>query len=149
VRLFVYGTLRPGGRFWDRLAPWVREVGATGTLRGHSLFAGPDYPLAAPAPDGWGPATGVVGEPVVVDDAAAEEALAVVDTIEGAPELFQRVAVADGMWVYVATPATLLEVAGVEVPTGDWFDARPAARAAWETALAVPYPGPTCSYDPA
>lgn len=148
MKFFVYGTLRPGGQFWQRVAHRVTSVGATGTLGGHSLFAGPTYPLAAPAPEGWGPATGVVGEQVEVADDDAEAVLAELDAIEGAPDLFARVLVGD-MWVYLATAQTLLEVAPRPVPTGDWFDARPPAQVAWEAALATPYTGPTCVYGPA
>jgi gamma-glutamylcyclotransferase (GGCT)/AIG2-like uncharacterized protein YtfP len=147
VKFFVYGTLRPGGQYWPRLAPWVVSVGETGTLRGHSLFAGPAYPLAAPTPEGWGPATGVVGEPVEVADDDAAEVLAELDTIEGAPQLFYRV-LAGELWVYLATPETLLDVAPRPVPTGDWFDARPSAQVAWESALATPYLGSRCVYEP-
>lgn len=147
MHVFVYGTLRPGGQHWASLSPWVRAVGATGVLDGHHLFAGPAYPLAAPAPAGWGPATGVVGEAVEVDDSAAGEVLEHLDAVEGAPELFRRVQVA-GMWLYLATAATLLEVAGQAVASGDWFDVEPSARGAWERALAMPYGGPTCRYGP-
>lgn len=147
MRLFVYGTLRPGGRFWEQIADLVSAVGSTGTLTGYRLIAGPSYPLATPAPDGEFPTTGVVGEPVEVDDAVAGQLLAITDTIEGAPELFGRVEVA-GMWCYLATPQTLVEVGGTPVASGDWFDVDPSAREAWEAALAMPYVGPTCRYGP-
>jgi len=88
-----------------------------------------------------------VGEPVEVDDADAEAVLAELDAIEGAPDLFSRVLIGD-LWVYLATPATLLDLAPRPVPTGDWFDARPSARVAWESALATAYAGPTRTYGP-
>lgn len=150
MQIFVYGTLRPGGRFWPRVARSVRRVGPTGVLAAHTLFAGDTYPLAAPTPTGWGTSTGVVGEPLEVDEADAEAVLGVLDGIEGAPELFQRTVVGDRvlgeLWVYVATPDTLRATAGGPVPSGDWFDVDRGARAAWESVLAAPYSGPTCRY---
>ena len=151
--IFVYGTLRPGGLFWDQLAPWVSEVGPTGVLGGHRLLAGDDYPLAVPAPhgaegadDAEGP-VGVVGEPVVVAGEHAAGALRVVDAIEGVPDLFTRVEVG-GLWVYVATPDTRLTAGLRVVASGDWFDVEPGAARAWEATLGTPYLGPTCRYGP-
>lgn len=147
MNLFVYGTLRPGGRFWSQVAPWVDDVSATVRLDGLNLFAGPGYPLAAESPEGWGAARGVVGEVLSVDDATSSEALGVVDRIEGEPHLFRRIE-RGGWWAYVATPSTLLDLAGQPIPTGDWFDLDTGAREAWEETLRRAYVGPEISPRP-
>lgn len=163
VRVFVYGTLRPGGVFWTQaLAGRVTNVSATVRINGLSLIDGPGYPLAvrgdgdacvaidagsgpdADAAGEW--ASGVVGEVVDVPVALAATVLADLDRIEGVPALFERISI-DGVWVYVASTGTAqvtrpgMPTTGTLVTSGDWFDVAPTARAAWEREMGRGYVG--------
>ena len=142
MRLFVYGTLRPGGRYWsESLGPFVAAVSPTLVLPGFELFRGPGYPVAAASPLGADAASGVVGEIVTVEAKWAGVVLASLDRIEGHPTLFRRIDV-DGMWFYTATDTTLLDLAGTPISSGDWFDIDDAAQRAWSAELGRTYVGP-------
>lgn len=86
--LFVYGTLRPGRRYWPRVAELVDVVGDA-TCPGSVV----DTPFGWPAADLSAPGRfpGILLQPR--DPDAAREAVRVTDEIEGAPSLFQRRAV--------------------------------------------------------
>lgn len=116
-RLFVYGTLRPGGGAFERLL-----VGAVGSaspagLPGHRLYgAGLPYPFVLPGP-------GVVLGDVVSLVPPVDRTLAVLDDYEG-PEYVRVAAELDDgapAWLYRAAPSVAL---GEErlIPSGDWFD---------------------------
>lgn len=146
MQVFVYGTLRAGGRYWPHaLGSCVDAVSPTVTMPGLDLFEGPGYPLAATSPDGCG--TGVVGEVVTIATPWVGVVLAELDRIEGHPGLFLRVE-RDGVWTYVATPSTLLDVAGPQIPSGDWFAVDTEACRAWSTELGRTYIGSTSMFPP-
>jgi gamma-glutamylcyclotransferase (GGCT)/AIG2-like uncharacterized protein YtfP len=159
VRVFVYGTLRPGGVFWTQaLAGRVTNVSATVRIDGLHLIDGPGYPLAvrgdgdarvdtdADAGAAGGRASGVVGEVVDVPLPLATAVMADLDRIEGVPALFERIDI-DGVWVYVASTGAAqatrpgMPTAGTLVTSGDWFDVAPTARAAWEREMGRGYIG--------
>ena len=135
TRVFVYGTLRPGGRFWHQaLAGRVAAVGPTVRLPGLQLWDGPGFPLAV----GGGTVKSVVGEVVSIVPGHAAGVMADLDRIEAVGELFDRVD-RDGVWVYVATASGLSACGAERIASGDWFDVDPEARAAWEQLMGVPY----------
>jgi len=169
VRVFVYGTLRPGGVFWAQaLAGRVTNVSATVRIDGLHLIDGPGYPLAVRGDDdlrvdagagagagavagvagdiAGGRASGVVGEVVDVPLSLATAVLADLDRIEGVPALFERIRIG-GVWVYMASARTAtltstgLAAGGTLVVSGDWFDVAPTARAAWEREMGRSYVG--------
>lgn len=89
--LFVYGTLRPGERYWPRISDLVVVVGDA-TCAGRVVptrFGWPAADLAAP-----GRFDGVLLRPR--DPGAARSLVEVVDRIEDAPRLFRRRAVPVG-----------------------------------------------------
>lgn len=151
VRVFVYGTLRPGGVFWTQaLVGRVTNVSDTMRIGGLHLIDGPSYPLAVRGDGGddaaGGRASGVVGEVVDVPVALAATVLADLDRIEGVPALFERISI-DGVWVYVASTGIAhvtrpgRPTTGTLVNSGDWFDVAPTARAAWEREMGRGYVG--------
>jgi gamma-glutamylcyclotransferase (GGCT)/AIG2-like uncharacterized protein YtfP len=166
ARVFVYGTLRPGGVFWfQALAGRVSAVSSTVRVAGLHLVNGPGYPMAVRAvtqessSQGM-PPSGVVGEVVDIPMPLARAVLADLDRIEGVPHLFERITI-DGVCVYVAaasaagragdgtlgadTPSESVAVTGVAigsvVASGDWFDVAPAARHAWQVEMGRDYSG--------
>ncbi|MGA2082301.1 MAG: gamma-glutamylcyclotransferase family protein [Holophaga sp.] len=134
--LFVYGTLREGGRGH----PWILRThpeGITGACAPGRLFHLPaaGYPAMVPGPEPGTPGPGpgwVVGEFVGYEDedalAAALVDLDQLEDVEG--ELFERrivPVVLDsghryGAWAYVFPEERLrrLEREAVELPGGDW-----------------------------
>ena len=134
--LFVYGSLREGGRGHA----WVRRTDPIGTTRAWTsgrLFHLPaaGYPALVPVPEPGSPVPGpgwVVGEFIGYEDAAAlDRALQDLDQVEDVEgELFERrilpVVLDSGhryaAWVYVFPEDRLprLEKEGVELPGGDW-----------------------------
>jgi gamma-glutamylcyclotransferase (GGCT)/AIG2-like uncharacterized protein YtfP len=146
MRLFVYGTLRPGGRYWaEELSAYVEAVSPTVIMPGLDLFGGPGFPIAATNPLGDDAATGVVGEVVAAQPKWTGVVLERLDVIEGHPRLFERVE-RDGVWVYVATPATLDRLGTRQVPSGDWFDLDDDAQRAWSAEVGRQYVGPAAPY---
>jgi len=136
--LFVYGTLREGGRSHG----WIRRTepeGATLAYAPGRLFHLPSagYPAMVPGPEPATPAPGpgwVVGEFLgYEDEAALDSALEDLDQLEDVEgELFTRrivpVLLDSGhryqAWVYVFPEDRLrrLEKEGVELAGGDWRD---------------------------
>jgi gamma-glutamylcyclotransferase (GGCT)/AIG2-like uncharacterized protein YtfP len=134
--IFVYGTLRSGGRNHG----WVRRTlpeGITGAYAPGRLFHLPavGFPalIAIPEPEQLPPGPGwVVGEFVGYEDEQALESAALdldqLEDVDGG--LFERVllpvVLASGhryqAWVYVFPEDRLgrLEREGVELPDGDW-----------------------------
>ena len=82
IDLFVYGTLVPGGRYYDVVARWV-QAHRPAAVRGRLYDTGRGYP-AASFTDGGEPVHGAV-----LTLAPADEALAALDDFEG-PE-YRRV----------------------------------------------------------
>ena len=136
--VFVYGTLRPGRANWAVVAPWCRRH-EPAILPGFGLYA-LDHPVVAPLDDrtGTGTGSGVRGDLLWLDPAAAEHALARLDAFEGvargdapvsyyrrASHLVHRVA-GDApesveAWVYVPGDALAARIEpGRRVPGDDW-----------------------------
>ncbi|MFG2947454.1 gamma-glutamylcyclotransferase family protein [Streptomyces adustus] len=129
---FVYGTLRPGGRYHDAFLGGRTRSAHPARLAGAVLYDGPGYPYAVEEPGGGG----VRGELLTVPVEAYDELLAELDRLEeyvpGDPRsLYLRVERevgrdADGAavraWVYVAAPAVAerLRADGRIVEGGDW-----------------------------
>jgi gamma-glutamylcyclotransferase (GGCT)/AIG2-like uncharacterized protein YtfP len=82
--LFLYGTLQPRCSRWPLLAPFVTSEPRPATTTGHLFDSGMGYPAAVFGPEGRVPG-------MVVTLGAAEEALAMLDEVEGvAACLFRR-----------------------------------------------------------
>ena len=134
--LFVYGSLREGGRSHA----WIQRtdpVGSTSAWTPGRLFHLPTagYPAMVPSPEPGSPHPGpgwVAGEFIgYEDEAALNRALQDLDQLEDVEgELFERqilpVVLDSGhhyaAWIYVFPEDRLprLEKEGVELPGGDW-----------------------------
>jgi gamma-glutamylcyclotransferase (GGCT)/AIG2-like uncharacterized protein YtfP len=112
VDLFVYGTLVPGGRWWDEVERFVRAH-RPAQVAGRLYDTGRGYPGATFSP-GDAPVAGVVltlGEPQAV--------LAHLDEFEGAE--YERVTVRTAAGDDVLTYAWRAPLHGcTPVPCGDW-----------------------------
>lgn len=110
-RVFVYGTLTPAASHWHLLAEHATGTPRPADLPGRLYDTGRGYPALLPGgPDlvsGW-----------LVDLAAAEPALAVLDEYEGVEYRRIRTATADGTpcWTYVWTDP----VDGLRVLSAPW-----------------------------
>lgn len=114
--LAVYGTLQPAGRRWSRIAALVVEAGPV-RLPGRLYDSGHGWPaMQLAAPDAAERVHGHLLRPRSV--AAAHELYRRTDAIEGAPDLFRRVAVP------VARPGG----ATVMAATYAWADGTPPGR---------------------
>jgi gamma-glutamylcyclotransferase (GGCT)/AIG2-like uncharacterized protein YtfP len=112
VELFVYGTLVPGGRWWDEVERFVRAH-RPAHVPGRLYDTGRGYPAATFAAGG-GPVVGVV---LVLGDPDA--ALAHLDEFEG--EEYERVTVRTSAGDEVLTYAWRAPLAGLAlVPGADW-----------------------------
>lgn len=89
-QLFVYGTLMPGDVRWQFLAPYVVGEPVAATVRGALYDTGHGYP--ALFPDGDRDVPGVL---VALDQKRLDEALAVLDEVEGLVEGLYRRELAD------------------------------------------------------
>jgi gamma-glutamylcyclotransferase (GGCT)/AIG2-like uncharacterized protein YtfP len=116
-RLFVYGSLQPGGRAWGRLAPALDGEPRRATLPGTLLDTGFGYPAMVRHPG-----SGVPGWVVPVRDPAA--LLPALDAYEGPGYVRVRVVVpgtGEVCWSYVWTAG----VDGFRILDGGWPDDRP------------------------
>lgn len=128
--VFVYGTLRPGGRNHDRFLRGRTAAARPARLSGAVLYEGPGFPYAVAGPEGE-----IRGELLTLTAGRYAETLAALDELEGyvpggAGNLYDRlvceVSLEDGArarcWVYVAAEpvARRLRAEGVRVPGGDW-----------------------------
>lgn len=128
---FVYGTLRPGGRYHRPFLGGRTRAEEPARLTGAVLYEGPGYPYAVEEPDGV-----VRGDLVTAVPQAYDDLLAALDRLEeyvpGDPHnLYERVAKnvvrdRDGTtvraWVYVAAPtvAARLRARGTRIEGGEW-----------------------------
>lgn len=117
--VFVYGTLRRGGRNEHRLEGRTRRPAR---LPDHALYELGGLPYCAPRPG-----SEVVGEVVVPDPERYEETLATLDRLEeGAYRRVVREVEARGgpldAWVYVAREAVAARLEH-RVAGGDWMGA--------------------------
>ncbi len=121
TRLFVYGSLMPGGTRWSALEPfatgWERA-----TARGRLWDTGRGYPAIRFDGDGGF----VPGFVVTIDAGRSAEAIAVLDAVEQEGVLYRRVVVATSVG-----PAASYEwrgsTAGLTALPGGWPGAAPAA----------------------
>ncbi|MFC0848487.1 gamma-glutamylcyclotransferase family protein [Streptomyces noboritoensis] len=136
---FVYGTLRPGERYYVRLLSGRTAAEAPARLPGAVLYEGPGYPYAT---EGDGVVTGALIAPL---PEAYGQVLRVLDQLEecygpGDPRnLYDRVARTVELpgggtaraWVYLAAAplARELRAHGTPLPGGDWLTARRPAPA--------------------
>ncbi|MEU4683276.1 gamma-glutamylcyclotransferase family protein [Streptomyces xinghaiensis] len=135
--VFVYGTLRPGGRHHTRLLHGRTDHEEPARLPGAVLYEGPGFPYAVEEPG-----REVHGHLITPRAAHYGELLAGLDALEGytpgEPATFYErcardVLRADGRavraWVYFAAEpvARGLRATGTRVPGGRWPDA-PAER---------------------
>jgi gamma-glutamylcyclotransferase (GGCT)/AIG2-like uncharacterized protein YtfP len=116
TRLFVYGTLVPGGEAWPRLERWSTGVAQADAVPGHLYDTGRGYPAATFDSDAGGLVHGVV---VALDPGRADEAIARLDRYEG-PE-YERIEVRTAAGADVFTYAWIAPLAGCHpVPDGRW-----------------------------
>jgi gamma-glutamylcyclotransferase (GGCT)/AIG2-like uncharacterized protein YtfP len=128
--VFVYGTLRPGGRYHASLLHGRTAAEEPARLPDAVLYEGPGYPYAVEEVGGV-----VLGDLVTLRPAEYDEVLALLDQLEGctpgAPDnLYDRgardVLRADGSavraWVYFAAGriARGLRTTGTPIPGGEW-----------------------------
>ncbi len=123
-RVFVYGTLRPGGSAYLRcLAPYPVSH-RPATLADHALYGrGLPYPAIVPRRGHR-----VRGELVEIDPARPDDALEAMDTWEG--DGYRRIEVTvtteQGSlraWAYLAADPDVLPDDTL-IPSGDWFEHR-------------------------
>ena len=119
--LFVYGTLRPGGRAFDSIVEPMAVSVRDAVLHGHALF-GRDLPYPFVTPE---PGARVVGALVELSPGRLEQALGALDAYEG--DEYRRLVVDVGdhddtvrAHVYVAAPHVELDQAS-RIPSGDWM----------------------------
>lgn len=86
--LFVYGTLQPGGYFYDRIAHLVEPIGRGFTIG--DLYDTGSYPAARFHPRGTGTMYGTI---LKVHEGSENEVLSIMDYIEGAPYFYKRIQV--------------------------------------------------------
>jgi len=138
VRLFVYGTLAPGGEAWPRLGPWVVGAPVADAVAGRLYDTGRGYPAATftaggevpgdfPADDDLPEGGGFVhGTLVTLDPERSAEALAALDRYEGRE--YERIVVTTKTGVEAATYAWIAPLADcLRLPEGRWTDG-PARR---------------------
>ncbi|MFI6682142.1 gamma-glutamylcyclotransferase family protein [Streptomyces sp. NPDC050485] len=134
---FVYGTLRPGQRYYRRFLRGRTVSERPALLTGALLYDGPGYPYAI-AGDGT-----ITGSLIEVEPADHAELLAALDELEGyvgpghprnTYDRLVREVLADGRRVrcltYLAAPrlARELRATGTPITGGDWLT-RPAPPA--------------------
>lgn len=124
--VFVYGTLLPGEVRWSYLEPFVKGDGLFDSVPGILSDTGRGYPAASFDPD-TSIGRRITGRTFEVRDDGREEALALLDEVEGAVAgLYRRVAVttARGIdaWAYEYGGGLGLTT----IECGSWLD-RPRA----------------------
>lgn len=128
---FVYGTLRPGGRFWPNVASYVADY-EPAYLDGYTLHHLPEGYPAIRAASGR-----VFGDLLFVRSRCEDLVADIIDEIEGcdqpgSPNLYDRATVdvnrlralgemvlAD-TYVYALDRLEHLETRGDWIPSGDW-----------------------------
>lgn len=132
LRVFVYGTLKPGGHYWPRYAEGKVAAHQPARVRGLLYHLRPGYPGLV---EGKGWAQGIL---LTLKDEAALHGM---DELEGyapgRPEAendYQRRRVEcwdeagrslGEVWVYLMLPDKIHELGGVPVEGETWNDPRP------------------------
>jgi len=100
-KCFVYGTLKPGDVNWSALAPYCSGKPIPDTIRGTLYDTGWSWPAAVVDENAE---RQIPGFTVHLCRDMEEEALEVLDRIEGTPTLFERSTTTTGngndVWVY-------------------------------------------------
>lgn len=125
--LFTYGTLQPGGRYWNEIQPWV-VAHHDAQVKGFELWSFPKrgYPAIIPSDDDAN--TDVVkGTLLMFEPAQFQTALIRCDEIEGVDEeLYQRILYTDEattchLYVYDPRHVEDLHMHAVHIPDGRWL----------------------------
>ena len=122
TRLFAYGTLLPGEPRWQFLAPYVVDEGTPAVVRGTLYDTGEGYPAAMFNTDSTEHEI-VKGRVFVLRGESLDEAIAVLDDVEGAVEggyARVRVTTIDGdeAWAYQYGGGLALE----PIVGGSWIN---------------------------
>lgn len=123
TQLFVYGTLRPGEERWPILARYVVGDGSSAAVRGRLYDTGVGYPAAIFDDDSGDAGADIVGDVVELRSSLVDEALAVLDEVEGAVDgLYRRLVVCtaagEHVWAYEYGGGMDLAL----IASGDWLD---------------------------
>ncbi len=121
MKVFVYGTLRPGQRLWPGVENYVETYIEDVTIQGDLFMSTGWYPVMK---EGEGTIKGTL---LVIKKGEEEDALNQLDAIEGYPWLYNRMEVETSVrlhgmqenvtaWVYVGNNAIL----GEQIPDGDF-----------------------------
>lgn len=127
LRVFVYGTLKPGGYYWPQFCEGKVTAHETAKVRGALYDLRPGYPALLEG-DGW-----VHGTVLTLKDDAALRGF---DTLEGyeagrapADNEYQRCEVdafspagepLGRVWTYFMLPDKMRELDGIHLPEGAW-----------------------------
>lgn len=123
--LFAYGTLLPAQPRWHHLAPFVVDEGEPDAVFGTLFDTGQGYPAAR-----FGGATRIVGRSFALVDERLDEALAVLDEVEGAVAgLYRRVDVVTAAGLTASAYAYGGGLALEPIEHGSWLAHLDARRA--------------------
>jgi gamma-glutamylcyclotransferase (GGCT)/AIG2-like uncharacterized protein YtfP len=116
--LFVYGTLLPGEPRWQFLEPYVDDEGRLDGAAGTLFDTGLGYPAAR-----FGTADVILGRVFSLRRATLDEALVVLDELEGSVEgVYRRITIS----THAHTPAYAYEYGGGldlrPISSGSWLD---------------------------
>lgn len=130
-KLFVYGALKPGGRYWPAYCEGRVVASVPAMVRGRLYHLSPGYPGFVPDPDSW-----THGYVLYLRDMGT---LRKIDQLEGYhPDLpeeeceYLRVRMPsfdptgdpfEVVWVYVMRPETIRRLNGVPVLKNIWTEA--------------------------
>ena len=120
AHLFAYGTLLPGEPRWNFLEPYVDDEGRPDGAAGTLFDTGLGYPAAC-----FGTSGTIVGRVFSLRAARLDEALTVLDEVEGGVEgAYRRIAIVTCGGV----PAHAYEYGGgldlAPIDSGSWLDRR-------------------------
>ena len=120
MKLFVYGTLAPGGDAWSVLEPWATGEGVADAVVGRLYDTGRGYPAATFSADCEGDQAGIVhGTVVTLDPGRDRAALRALDRYEG--HEYERITVRTRSGIDVATYAWIASLRGCRrLVTGRW-----------------------------
>lgn len=109
TKIFVYGTLRPGGRFFHAIERHVIQMERNITLPGFALWnTGRGYPAVVSDKNGR-----VIGDLLTVSSLGLEVCDSIEDVVSN---LYQRIRVDKRFWLYIAGDVSLKNL----IQSGDW-----------------------------